>query len=127
MLVRHCTLTGTDNGIRIKSMRGAGGPVEHVRYCDITITNVTNAIVFQLDYMDDNRPDFRGDPAKVPSIRDIVIERVVVNNSTNAGKIVGLPDSPITRIMFRDVQLTAKNDFRIKDADHIVFENVTGH
>jgi polygalacturonase len=127
MLVRHCTLTGTDNGIRIKSMRGAGGPVEHVRYCDIKMTDVTNAIVFQLDYVDDNRPDFRGDPTKVPSIRDILIERVVINNSTNAGRIIGLPDSPITRITFRDVQLTAKNDFRIKDADHIVFENVTGH
>jgi hypothetical protein len=108
-------------------MRGAGGPVEHVRYCDIKMTDVTNAIVFQLDYVDDNRPDFRGDPTKVPSIRDILIERVIINNSTNAGRIIGLPDSPITRITFRDVQLTAKNDFRIKDADHIVFENVTGH
>jgi polygalacturonase len=127
MLVRRCTLTGTDNGIRIKSMRGAGGPVEHIRYSDIRMTDVTNAIVFQLDYMDDNRPDFRGDPGKVPSIRDILIERVVITNSTNAGKIVGLPDSPIARITFRDVQLNAKHDFQIKDADPITFENVTGH
>jgi polygalacturonase len=127
MLVRHCTLTGTDNGIRIKSMRGAGGPVENVRYSDIRMTDVTNAIVLQLDYVDDNRPDFRGDAGKVPSIRDILIEKVVIKNSKNAGKIIGLPDSPITRITFRDVKLDARYDFRIVDADHITFENVTGH
>jgi len=127
MLVRHCTFTGTDNGIRIKSMRGAGGPVDHVCYSDLRMTDVTNAIVFQLDYVDDNRPDFKGDPGKVPSIRDILIERVVIKNSKNAGKIIGLPDSPITRIIFRDVQLNATHDFRIVDADHITFENVSGH
>jgi polygalacturonase len=127
MLVRHCTLTGTDNGIRIKSMRGAGGPVENVRYSDIRMTDVTNAIVLQLDYVDDNRPDFRGDAGKVPSIRDILIENVVIKNSKNAGKIIGLPDSPITRITFRDVKLDARHDFRIVDADHLTFENVTGH
>ncbi|MFI5336247.1 MAG: glycoside hydrolase family 28 protein [Opitutales bacterium] len=127
MLVRRCTLTGTDNGIRIKSMRGAGGLVEQVRYTDIKMTDVANAIVLQLDYVDDNRPDFRGDPAKVPAIRDILIENVVITNSNNAGKIVGLPDSPITNLTLRNVQLSARHDFRIKDTQHLTFENVTGH
>ena len=127
MLVRHCTLDGADNGIRIKSMRGAGGPVDHIRYTDIRMKDVANAITLQLDYVDNNRPDFKGDPAKVPSIRDILIDDVTIENSTNAGKIIGLPDSPITGITLRNVHLDAKNDFLIKDADHIVFENVTGH
>ena len=127
MVVRHCTFTGTDNGIRIKSMRGAGGPVEDVRYSDITMTDVANAFVLQLNYTDNNRPDFRGDPTRVPSIRDILIEHVVVTNSLNAGEIIGLPDSPITRITFRDVKLGAQHDFTIRDADHVIFDNVSGH
>ena len=125
MLVRHCTFDGTDNGIRIKSMRGAGGPVSNVRYTDIRMKNVTNAIILQLDYVDNNRPDFRGDPGKVPSIHGVLIENVVVENSTNAGKIIGLPDSPISQITFRNVQLTAEKAFIIKDAGPPVFENVT--
>ena len=125
MLVRHCTFDGTDNGIRIKSMRGAGGPVDNVRYTDIQMKNVANAILLQLDYVDNNRPYFKGDPTKVPSIRDILIDNVTIEGSANAGKIIGLPDSPITNITFRNVQITAETDFVIKDAGQPIFENVT--
>ena len=124
MLVRHCTFEGTDNGIRIKSMRGAGGPVTDVRYTDIRMKDVANAVVLQLDYTDNNRPNFKGDPAKVPSIRDVLIENTIIEGSTHAGKIIGLPDSRITGITFRNVQLTAESDFIVKDADVPVFKNV---
>ena len=125
MLVRHCTLEGTDNGIRIKSMRGAGGPVDDVRYTDIRMKNVPNAIVFILDYVDNNRPDFKGDPTKVPSIRDVLIDNVTIEGSENAGRIVGLPDSPIRGLTLRKVRITAENDFVIKDADPPVFDRVS--
>ena len=125
MLVRRCTLDGTDNGIRIKSMRGAGGLVENVRYTEIQMTNVANAIYLDLNYTDNNRPDFKGDPTKIPSIRNVLIDHVTIVNSKNAGKIVGLPESKITNITLRDVTITAEKDFVIKDADAPVFENVT--
>jgi polygalacturonase len=125
MLVRHCTLEGTDNGIRIKSMRGAGGPVDDVRYTDIRMKNVPNAIVFILDNVDNNRPDFKGDPTEVPSIRDVLIDNVTIQGSENAGRIVGLPDSPIRGLTFRKVRITAENDLVIKDADPPVFDRVT--
>ena len=32
-------MNGTDNGIRIKSMRGAGGLVENVRYTNLRMKN----------------------------------------------------------------------------------------
>src|SRR5450432_3926299 len=64
MLVRNCTFDQTDNGIRIKSMRGAGGVVENIRYENIQMKNVANAIVLDLTYTDANRPNFRGDPTK---------------------------------------------------------------
>src|SRR5262249_8871823 len=69
MLVRRCTLTDTDNGIRIKSMRGAGGLVERIYYEDIQMKNVKDAIVLDLLYVDNNRPNFKGDPEKIPKIK----------------------------------------------------------
>jgi polygalacturonase len=125
MLVRHCTFDGADNGIRIKSMRGAGGPVENIRYTDIQMKNVTNAIVLDLNYVDSNRPDFKGDPGKIPSIHNILIDNVTIENSGNAGKIVGLPESRITGITLRNVQITAEKNFEIKDANQLTFDNVT--
>jgi polygalacturonase len=125
MLVRQCTFDGGDNGIRIKSMRGAGGLVQHVRYTGIRMKNVGDAITLQLDYVDNNRPDFKGDPAKVPAIRDILIDDVVIENARRAGKIIGLPDSPIAGLVLRNVALSAEKDFVLKDAGTPAFENVT--
>jgi polygalacturonase len=96
-----------------------------VRYTDITMKNVTNAIVLQLDYVDNNRPDFSGDPTKIPAIRNILIDHITIEGSRNAGIIHGLPDSPITNITLQDVSLTAEKDFDIKDAEKPVFERVT--
>jgi polygalacturonase len=125
MLVRRCTFDGTDNGIRIKSMRGAGGLVENVRYTDITMDNVENAIVLDLTYTDNNRPHFKGDPSKVPAIRNILIDGVTITRAKRAGKIVGLPDSPISGVTLRDVAIEAEKDLVIKDAGVPVLERVT--
>jgi polygalacturonase len=125
MLVRNCTFEGTDNGIRIKSMVGAGGPVANVRYTNITMKDVDNAIVLDLAYVDNNRPDFKGDPAKTPSIRDVLIDHVTITGSKRAGRIYGLPQSRITGVTLRDVSIQAEKDLAIKDADAPVEENVT--
>lgn len=125
MLVRNCTLVGTDNGIRIKSMRGAGGLVQNVRYTNLTMKNVPHPIILQLDYVDNNRPDFKGDPTKVPAIRDLLIDRVQIEGARKAGVFRGLPDSRITGVTLRDVRIVAEQDFDVKDADAPTCERVT--
>jgi hypothetical protein len=89
------------------------------------MTNVGNAIVLNLTYVDNNRPDFVGDPTKIPKIQRIVIEKVKVEGARNAGRIIGLPDSKISEIMLRDVEIRAEIDFVIKDADTIKMLNVS--
>jgi len=125
MLVRNCTLEGTDNGLRIKSMIGAGGPVENIVYRGIRMRDVENAILLDLNYVDNNRPDFRGDPAKVPSIRNVLFEDIVIEASPRAGRIVGLPQSRITGLVFRNVSIGAEKDLVIRDADEPLMVNVT--
>ena len=62
-------------------MRGAGGPVDDVRYTDIRMKNGPNAIVFVLDYVDNNRPDFKGDPTRIPSIKNIQLDNITITNT----------------------------------------------
>jgi polygalacturonase len=125
MTVRRCTFDQTDNGIRIKSMRGAGGPVENIRYSDIQMKNVKNAIILDLLYVDDNRPNFRGDPIKIPSIKNVRIDHVKIENAGSAGRIVGLPDSLISDVSLNDVQITADSDLVFKNTDRIELNQVT--
>jgi polygalacturonase len=125
MLVRNCTFEGTVVGIRIKSMRGAGGLVENIRYTDIRMTNVENAIVLQLDYSDGNRPNFRGDPSKIPTIRNVLLDHLTIARSRNAAIIHGLPESRIIRVTVRDSTITAENDFEVRNADPPQCERVT--
>ena len=124
MLVRHCTFDGADNGIRIKSMRGAGGIVENVRYTDIQMKDVDNAIILDLNYVDNNRPNFKGKAGAIPAIRDVLIENVTVVGSKRAGRIVGLPESPIRRVTLRNVSISAEKGFVTMDAEAPVQENV---
>ena len=97
MLVRRCTLDHTDNGIRIKSMRGAGGIVENICYTDIQMQNVGNAIVLDLLYTDNNRPNFRGDPSKIPQINDIKICNVNIESGATQARLSGCQIATLLR------------------------------
>jgi len=124
MLVRHCTFDGADDGIRIKSMRGAGGVVENVRYTDIQMKHVGYAILLDMSYVDNNRPDFKGDPSLIPDFHNILIDHVTIENARSAGKISGLAGHPIYNITLRDVTLKAETDLVATNAVDIVYENV---
>jgi polygalacturonase len=50
MLVERCTMTGSDNGLRMKADPSEGGLVQNVTYRDITMTNVKYPIVFYSYY-----------------------------------------------------------------------------
>ena len=125
MLVRRCSFEGTDNGIRIKSMRGAGGLVENVRYTEILMRDVGDAIVLDLTYTDNNRPNFRGNAGLIPAIHGVLIDHVAIEGAKRAGRIIGLPESRITGVTLRDATIAAREDFVITDAEPPVFERVT--
>jgi polygalacturonase len=125
ILVRRGIFEGIENGIRISSMRGTGGLIENVRYTDITMKNLPNPIVLQLDAVDfTNAAGSPGDPTKIPTIRNITIDRVTIEGAQNAGIIHGLPDSLITGVTLRDVRIAGENDFDVKDADEPMLERV---
>jgi hypothetical protein len=89
------------------------------------MTNVANAIVLQLDYVDNNHPDFKGDPTKIPAIHNILLDHLTIKGSRNAGIIHGLPDSKITNITLRDITIEAEKDLDVRNADHPTYERVT--
>lgn len=70
VLVKGLTLTGTTNGLRIKSDRSRGGLVSAVRYQNVCMDNVENPVVLDTHY----DPRIKG--SSIPVYRDITFDHV---------------------------------------------------
>ncbi len=77
--VADLSITGADNGIRIKSNSSRGGLVQDIVYEDVCIQDTKNPILMDTHY------SFRGaEQDKLPEFRDIVLRNVRI---LGAGKI----------------------------------------
>ncbi|MCH9296870.1 glycoside hydrolase family 28 protein [Pantoea allii] len=94
------TLTGTTNGLRIKSDRSRGGRVSAVHYQNICMDNVENPIVMDTHY----DPHVSG--SLIPSYQDITFEHIRAGN----GKItlLGYSDALPLVIALKDVLIGAR-------------------
>ena len=135
--VRNCTFQDTENGIRIKSVRGRGGAVEDIRFCNITMTNANPAITFTCYYMTNSAgdpvPRFppKHDQAQPVNETTPIFSNICVSNLTatcqkSAGIIIGLPESAISNVVLENVRIqAATTGLLIRNAKGIRFKNVT--
>jgi polygalacturonase len=133
VFVRHCTFNGGDNGLRIKSDRGAGGEVHDIWYSDITMTNVRRPFDITMLYNGnantptDVGPRYAapGQTRNIPNFHDIHFTNITITRSPLAGRILGLPELPANNITFTNVKFQADRGFLVQDAKDITFDNVT--
>jgi polygalacturonase len=130
VLVRNCTFENTDNGLRIKSRREKGGLVENIVYENCQLKNVHPAISIMTYYQNTTHGKFPKDDkavrvtATTPRFRDITIRNVTGNATTEAGSIVGLPESPVENVLLENVSLSAKEGITIANAKSVTLKNV---
>jgi polygalacturonase len=111
---------GTDNGIRIKANRDRGNDVGHLTFRDIDMKDVKNALIISEYYPKVLPPT--GEAAQpvtrlTPHFHDITLENLTATGSTVAGAIVGLPESPITGVVLRNVKISAEDGLTIGYAE----------
>jgi polygalacturonase len=111
---------GTDNGIRIKANRDRGNDVSHLTFRDIDMKDVKNALIISEYYPKVLPPD--GEAAQpvtrlTPHFHDITLENVTATGSAVAGAIVGLPESPVTGVVLRNVKISAQHGLTIGYAE----------
>lgn len=109
LLVQRCAFENTGTALRIKSDRTRGGVVENVLYRDITMKNVEAAITVFLFYDDKKaatHPELAPITRQTPMVRNITFQKIVCHGTTRkAGELVGLPESPISDVVFDDVHI----------------------
>jgi polygalacturonase len=111
---------GTDNGIRVKANRDRGSDVGPLTFRQIDMTGVKNALIISEYYPKVLPPD--GETAQpvtrlTPHFHDITLEDVAAAGSTSAGAIVGLPEAPISGVVFRNVKIVAQHGLTIGYAE----------
>ena len=115
---------GTDNGIRVKANRDRGNDVSDLVFRDIDMKDVRNPIIISEYYPHILPPSGEVKPAPVarltPHFHNIVLENVTASGGAMAGAIVGLPESPVSDIVLKNVTLSAKTGLTIG------YANVTG-
>jgi polygalacturonase len=113
---------GTDQGIRIKANRDRGNDVGNFVFRDITMKDVTTAVLIS-EYYPKVRPPENDPPQPVgrltPHFHDIVLENVTATGSKTAGVIVGLPESPVKNVVLNNVKLSAEEGLTIGNAEVI--------
>ncbi|MED6194343.1 Polygalacturonase-2 [Stylosanthes scabra] len=56
VVVNRATLTGTSNGVRIKTWQGGSGYARNIKFLNIVMQNVTNPIIIDQNYCDQEKP-----------------------------------------------------------------------
>jgi polygalacturonase len=140
LTVENCTFTNTECGIRIKSDRDRGGILQNLTYRNLKMTNVILPILIYATYNAEEReyrdlqkltPEIA---AKYPSAiitdltpiyRDITFENITATAQPGkrAGLIWGLPEAPVSNVLFQNVNITADEPFGIFFANNVKLVN----
>jgi polygalacturonase len=119
--VERVSFKGTDQAIRIKANRDRGSDVSNISFKDITMDGVGKAAISISEYYPKVMPTgpVAAEPVTrlTPHFHNIRIENVKGVNSAWAGAIVGLPESLVTDIVLKNVNIQAKQGLQIGYAD----------
>ena len=100
--------------IRFKSQDTRGGTVENVVYRNLKIAGVRQVFDINLNWSATSRSG----PRMPTTLKNIYIINVT-GAATGGGAIVGLPDSPVTNILFRDCSLACGTPVRLTNTANL--------
>ncbi len=134
--VINCTISGADNGIRIKSDRTKGGLVQNISYVNIGITNVNFPIQIYSYYDEVGTPSsispFTAATTPVdditnttPIYRNINFTNITATSTSGfpIGIIWARTEMPATNITFNNVHITGDESFDLYNVYNAQFVN----
>jgi polygalacturonase len=120
---------GCGEVVRFKTRMGRGGVVEDVLYENVEADGARQVFNFNMDTFSNTwvPEEFRTPvPADkgTPVFRNIRVRNLRATNCGSAGRLVGLPDSPLRDLTLENVNIEAKSGFTIRNARGLHFQNV---
>jgi polygalacturonase len=121
VFAENCRMSSPDldRAIRIKTNSVRGGVIEHLRYRNITVGEVRDAIVINFYYEEGDAGEFD------PIVRDIVIENLDIENARRVFQVRGFARDPIRDMTLSDVRVASAGEIGIVEhVDGFVTDNV---
>lgn len=99
VFAERCRMSSPDleRAIRIKTNSVRGGVIEHLRYRDIKVGEVRDAIVINYFYEEGDTGEFD------PIVRDVVIENLSIETAKRVFQVRGFDRDPIRDMTLKDV------------------------
>jgi len=120
---------GCGEVVRFKTRMGRGGVVEDVLYENIEADGLRVVFNFNMDAFsttwlpEEFRTPVSADKG-TPVFRNIRVRNLRATNCGSAGRLVGLPESPLREVALENVSIEAKSGFTIRNARGLRFDNV---
>ena len=129
IVVRHCTFSGTDVGLRFKSGEGRGGLTHNVFLDSIYMSDITQqAIIFENTYVDRSvQQSAKKQSANgyLPDFTDVHFSNVFCREANTGLLLRGIPSAYIHGLSFCNVVISeASTPFSFTCARDISFDNV---
>lgn len=117
-----CKISGTNQGIRLKSMRGRGGYVKDIWFENIEINEVfEEAIQINMFYKYSTVVPKSDKPS---DFTNIYLKNIYGSGAKTAVEICGLPEHALRNILLQDVLLRAEKALICDSVDNIQMNNV---
>ncbi|KAL9321744.1 hypothetical protein ACSQ67_009797 [Phaseolus vulgaris] len=105
VLVNRATITGTTNGVRIKTWQGGSGYAKNIKFENIAMRNVTNPIIVDQNYCDQEKPC--KEKVSAVQVSNIVYQNIRGTSASEVAiKFECSKSFPCKGIHFEDVVLT---------------------
>jgi len=121
---------GCEEVVRFKTRMGRGGVVEDVIYENITAVGTARVFNFNMDAFTTTwlPEEFRAPllaEQGTPVFRNITVRNLHATDCAAAGRLAGLPESPLRNLKLENVSIEAQRGFAIQHTRDLQFENVT--
>lgn len=128
--VRNCRAdAGCEEIVRFKTKMGRGGVVEDILYENITATGTARVFSFNMNAFSTMwvPEEFQGEvppPEGTPIFRNITVRNLTATKCESAGRIIGLPETPLRNLRLENIKIEARQGFTIRHTAGLEFENV---
>lgn len=123
--VSDCLFSGTDIGLRFKSVRGRGGVVEDITIERIVMRDIRReAVSFHLFYAGVEGSEGRDDNEhpvtdETPVFRDIALRDLTCGGAATALLVNGLPELPLRNLRVEGLRAVSRQGIVLRHADGV--------